>query len=118
MRTPSAFLLVAILLACPAICQATAVGCCSGHEGTGCSDEPEPRAPEDSGSCLCGGTILKAEETRGKDLKSTFTALPPFAIAICPQFRLDARSRVRFSSDLDDWLEAVRPHVRFQVFRC
>ena len=70
------YLLVAILLACPAMCRATEVTCCPGHEAEECSDEPDqqgPAAPSDADadSCICSGTALKADDSHATSARST-----------------------------------------------
>jgi hypothetical protein len=115
------YLLVAILLACPAMCRATEVACCPSHEAEECSDEPErqyPAAPADADSCICSGTALKADESHAKHVHPLLAALLPesFEPSICPI--LGALTRGSLPANPDDWLRTVRLHALLQVFRC
>lgn len=112
--------MVALLLACPAMCRATEVACCPGHEVEECSDEPGEQAPApiDADSCICSGTALKADNGQAGKIAPTLAALlpEPFGASLIPFF--EALSRVNLASEPDDWPRPVRLHILLAVFRC
>ena len=117
------YLLVAILLACPAMCRATEVACCPGHEAESCSDEPErqdPAAPSDADadSCICSGTALKADDSHAKHVLPLLAALLPECFESSIRPILGAVARGSLPANPDDWLEPVRLHALLEVFRC
>src|SRR3954471_9619126 len=114
-------LMVVLLLSCPAMCRATEVACCPGHEVGECSDEPEqqtPAAPSDAGSCICSGTALKADDGHAGEFVPALPALLPETFEANLSRFLGALSRGNLLSDPDDWLMPVRLHVLLEVFRC
>lgn len=114
------FLLVAILLACPAVCRATEVACCPGHEVEECSDELGQQAPasNDADSCICSGAALKADDSHAKLVLPLLSALLPetFETSFSPLF--GAKASGSLPSDPDDWLGHVRLYALLKVFRC
>lgn len=117
------YLLVAILLACPAMCRATEVACCPGHESEACSDEPEQQAPaapsdSDADSCICSGTALKADDSHAKHVLPLLSALLPESFESSIRPIIGARARGSLPANPDDWLGPVRLHALLEVFRC
>src|SRR3954469_17537697 len=113
-------LLVALLLACPAMCRATEVACCPGHGVEECSDEPEqqaPASPTDADSCICSGTVVKANDSHAEHVHLLFASLLPasYEASLNPDF--GALARGPLPTNPDDWLGPVRLHALLEVFR-
>jgi hypothetical protein len=117
------YLLVAILLACPAMCRATEVACCPGHETEACSDEPGPESPAapgdaDADSCICSGTALKSDDSHAKHVLPLLSALLPESFELGIRPILGPLALGSLPTDPDDWLGPVRLHALLEVFRC
>ncbi len=123
MRTFCTYILIALLVACPALCQATEAPCCPGHETEACSDSPEPPAPGAPGeadfeSCLCSGTALKADDSNARHVLPHPAALRPVSFESRLRPVLKVPSHGSLPANPDDWLGRVRLHALLAVFRC
>jgi hypothetical protein len=122
-RTLVTFFLVWLLVACPALCRATADGCCADHEvASGTSDEHHAPAPSDeAANCICGGAI-KAPSLRvhGHDSGSPFPAPDPLISDSLPSTRslVEQLARSGTRPGPADWRGSRRVHALLQDFRC
>lgn len=121
MRTCFTYLLVTLLLACPAVCRSTVVMCCPGGEVEACSGEPgqqAPAAPTDAESCICSGTALKAEDPHAQHVLPLCASLLPESFASSVHSILGALALGRLTEDPDDGIQPARLHALLGVFRC
>jgi hypothetical protein len=120
-RAVSTYLLVAILLACPAMCRASEVACCPGPEAEECPDEPghqAPAAPTDAASCICSGTATKADDSHARHVVSPLVVPLPESFDTSIRPVIGAHARRSLPADPDDWLRPTRLHVLLEVHRC
>jgi hypothetical protein len=119
-RSLFTLLLVALLIACPAMCRATEVACCPGHEAGECSDESgqQAPAPTDADSCICSGAALKADDSHAKNVLPLLAALLPESFESSLRSHFEAISRRSLLADPDEWPRPVRLHALLEVFRC
>lgn len=126
MRTFATYLLTALLLACPFLCQAAQADFCvepsTAAEGThGDSHAPLP-CPEDGVSCICAGAV-NAPDLRLADLAPDFEhpSLDSWFLASFspPLFPLGNHlARDGTSEDVPQWGQPHRVHALYQNFRC
>lgn len=58
MRTFVSLILAALILACPQLCRAEALGCCDDHAEAGSPNDSTPLPLEnEAASCICAGAI-------------------------------------------------------------
>jgi hypothetical protein len=111
MRSVVTYLLIVVLLACPAFCLGEAVHTCAPPEmrscchACGCESSPQKEAPtaprEQDADCICNGAVVGVAKVDGPQIASG--QLPPLDISFTPTSvcGIDQTTRLRICDARD-----------------